>query len=1138
MHIKIIVPTLLGILLSKPLLAASGGGLIADNTTNTSVTQQNRTIIIRDGMMQGSNLLHSFQEFNVETGQIADFQAAATTQNIISRVTGANHSWIDGRIKSTTSAADLYLINPKGVMIGENARLDINGAFYASTADYITLADGQRLYTDANQDVTLTVAAPEAFGFLEASMGNIQITDSKLSVNDGQTIGLVGGEITLDTGAQLIATGGRIDLVSTGSTGEVKLTPNNIHNTAATQANITFTDSNIRVNNQADSNTVGAVRLHGEQLSMENSDIRANNQSVIHATGHPVELRANTIQLTGSAISTIVGSSGQGGSIQLTATDQIKLSDSNINTKTTSEAANAGAGGDVKIRSTNLTLTDGSKIASSTFGRGQSGTVHLEATDQIKISHSFIDLGARGTVAQAGTGGSLTIQAADITLADDATITAATVANGQGGSIQLKATNHIQMESNSFINMIAKSQEEDAGSGGNLDMQATNIILADDAQIVTTTAGRGQGSSIRLTATDQVRLNNNSFINMVTRSEEDHAGAGGNLSIQAADITLSDDARITAATFGSGQGGSVFLEAVNQVETHHNSLIDMLTRSKATNAGTGGSLQVQAEDITLADNTTIIAATLGKGQGGSIRLQATDQVRIKDHSFINMLTSCNQANAGTGGTLEILAANIMLTNDAKITAATSGSGAGGKVRLQAIDQVNLANNSTLSSEANQVGAGGDLAVQAANITLANDAQIIAATQGSGRGGSVQLAAANQVTIHNNSVIDMVTRSQATNAGTGGSLAIQAKDITLADHATLTAATISDGSGGSIQLIADDQVHISGENTQVSSSSHSPGIAGAIQIQATDLTLATGARIQSTSGLESPDHTSALARSGAAGQIAVDLSGTLDMSGGSEITTSTAGAGDAGSIQIGKNNLPTELIMTDGARITSGSASSAADAGDAGSLVIATSKQIQMSNNSALTTESTNAGGGGIQVNTGGSLRLQNSQITTSVAGGVGQGGNINIGDPVFVILENSHVQANAHGGPGGNITLVADKILRSGPSVIEASSALSTPGDVDVQAVEVDAGSLQAAAEAKPLDAAQWQEVPCRLRRRSRVSQLIMAGYDAHPTPMDDLLSSVLLYAMSPLRQTPELHTPQTRPAAPRLRRAARGCSQ
>ena len=100
--------------------------------------------------------------------------------------------------------------------------------------------------------------------------------------------------------------------------------------------------------------------------------------------------------------------------------------------------------------------------------------------------------------------------------------------------------------------------------------------------------------------------------------------------------------------------------------------------------------------------------------------------------------------------------------------------------------------------------------------------------------------------------------------------------------------------------------------------------------------------------------------------------------------------------------------------------------------------------------------------------------------------------------------------------------MQSGPSVIEASSALSQQGNVEVEAVNVDGSGLLAAAEIDPLDVEQWQELPCNLRQ-GKTSRLIMAGYDAHPTPVDDLLSSLPLYTMMPLA----FYEPTTRPKQP-----------
>ncbi len=235
MRIRTTLPALLSLLLSSTLSAAPGDGLIADGIAGTAVTWQAQTAAIIGGTTRGGNLLHSFQAFNVETGQTADFQAAPTTQNIISQVTGPHDSWVDGKIRSTTSAANLYLVNPNGIVLGRNASLDVQGAFHATTADHVSLTDGQRVSADADQGVSLTVAAPEAFGFLDADIGRIQINGSQLSVRDGQAISLVGGEITLASGARIQTVGGQVNLFGVDSAGEIQLTPTGLHSSTTAQ---------------------------------------------------------------------------------------------------------------------------------------------------------------------------------------------------------------------------------------------------------------------------------------------------------------------------------------------------------------------------------------------------------------------------------------------------------------------------------------------------------------------------------------------------------------------------------------------------------------------------------------------------------------------------------------------------------------------------------------------------------------------------------------------------------------------------------------------------------------------------------------------------------------------------------------
>ena len=96
------------------------------------------------GKQVGGNLFHSFGTFNLTQDETAAFSGPATIRNVIGRVTEGTTSSIDGTIRSTVQGANVYLINPKSVVFGEHAAVDVSGSFHASSADYIRMSDGAR----------------------------------------------------------------------------------------------------------------------------------------------------------------------------------------------------------------------------------------------------------------------------------------------------------------------------------------------------------------------------------------------------------------------------------------------------------------------------------------------------------------------------------------------------------------------------------------------------------------------------------------------------------------------------------------------------------------------------------------------------------------------------------------------------------------------------------------------------------------------------------------------------------------------------------------------------------------------------------------------------------------------------------
>ena len=176
---------------------------------------------ITNGTQKGTNLFHSFGQFGVPTFGSATFDGPATTQNVISRVTGGSASMIDGTISTRAAmpSANFFLINPAGMVFGPSAALDVGGAFRASTADYIRLADGVIfLAVPGAGDLLLSSAAPQAFGFLNSNPAPILLDGAQLLVDPGQTLSLVGGDVQMN-GAVLLAPSGIVEIGSAASPG-------------------------------------------------------------------------------------------------------------------------------------------------------------------------------------------------------------------------------------------------------------------------------------------------------------------------------------------------------------------------------------------------------------------------------------------------------------------------------------------------------------------------------------------------------------------------------------------------------------------------------------------------------------------------------------------------------------------------------------------------------------------------------------------------------------------------------------------------------------------------------------------------------------------------------------------------------
>ena len=337
----------------------------------------------------GPNLFHSFGSFSIGPGDVANFQndSGLATSNILGRVTGGLRSDIYGTIRTTDfGAANLFLINPAGWVFGPSATLEVGGSFHASTAHYLSFSPEERFYADPSKNSVLSSADPVAFGFLGPT-APIAVLGSFLSVPDGKTLSLVGGNVEIgadpDTGQSAFLSapgGGRIQIGSFASAGEAAadgLTGNFGSFGQIQISGFTFIDASDAFDGSTGG---GSIIIRGGQLLVDASAINADTYGDLPGAPIEVSMAESITLINGAAIATTASAdfgfgTGRGGDIRISA-PEVGIDGSFVVGRT----FGTGPGGNVSFNVGNLALTGGAGLGSL------GGNVTIEASQSVSIS--------------------------------------------------------------------------------------------------------------------------------------------------------------------------------------------------------------------------------------------------------------------------------------------------------------------------------------------------------------------------------------------------------------------------------------------------------------------------------------------------------------------------------------------------------------------------------------------------------------------------------------------------------------------------------------------------------------------------------------------------------------------------------
>lgn len=410
---------------------------------------------IEGGAERGQSLFHSFSEFNVGELEQVYFDNPSGIENILGRVTGTDVSDILGKL-GVDGDANLYLLNPNGIVFGPDAQLDITGSFLASTADAFVFGNGD-LYSAVNPGGAPLLSVDITPGLQFSAAQQALISEADLTV--GQDLTLAGG--TLDLMGSLRA-GGNVTLQSQG-------------NAAISSIDLTTAD---------DVSGNVAIASGGNLTVREGSTLLTNG--TVGAAGNPE----------------VVGA----GDITFTAAGDIVIGD---RTLIQARSEGAGSSGDIQMQGASLTLGNRAQIEASTLGTGPGGDIAIDVTGDITLAGTntrILNLVEFGAVAD---GGTTQLTANTLNITNGAGIFNAVRGTGNSGDVILNIADTVTLDgadaaSNSGI--VNSVYPGGVGNAGDINLQARSLILTDGGAIVTVSLGTGDAGDVNLMVSDNILI--------------------------------------------------------------------------------------------------------------------------------------------------------------------------------------------------------------------------------------------------------------------------------------------------------------------------------------------------------------------------------------------------------------------------------------------------------------------------------------------------------------------------------------------------------------------------------------------------------------------------------------------------------
>ncbi|RUT09927.1 hypothetical protein DSM106972_004220 [Dulcicalothrix desertica PCC 7102] len=667
---------------------ASVGSIVTPNQLINGILSER----IDGGAKSSSNLFHSFSEFNTGAGRSVYFSNPIDVTNIFTRVTGNNASSINGTL-GVLGDANLFLMNPNGIVFGASGKLDVKGSFLGTTATSINFADGTQYSATSSQlNPVLTVSVPVGLGFgsnpvairVNGAGHNLtyqqlpgqafppfqrETNANGLAVKPGKTLALVGGDISLE-GGQLLAEMGRVELGSVAG-GNVDLGSTSTGFGLSYAGVSEFRDialSQKSLIDASESSGDGGIYISGRQISLTDGSLGLIQTGTSQASAGIIAVNASElIKLTGAT------------------------TDGRIRTQLTSETTTSAASGKIQVSTKDLIFQGGGQVSTRTFATGKGGDAVINASNSIIADGSAVSnprffsgafLTVNGRTATGGAG-DLTISTKQFTASNGTLFSTASFGGGAGGNFVLNAED-IKLSGKDPVfdgPTDLRVGSSGVGDGGSLIVNTQQLTLQEGARINAATTGSGNAGSVTINASKLVDVRGGTITSsavfgdvrtVINGYESIPTGKAGGIKINSDRLLVRDGGIVTVTNNGPTNAGVLEINARSVLLDNKGSL------SATTRLGEGGNIFLDANTLIMRRNSTMTTSAGGTGDGGNIYLNVKAITQLENSDIT--------ANAiqGRGGNININTQGIFRSNDSDINA-TSELGINGEINITTLD---------------------------------------------------------------------------------------------------------------------------------------------------------------------------------------------------------------------------------------------------------------------------------------------------------------------------------------------------------------------------------------------------------------------------------------------------------------------